>query len=710
MTDNLLVNSNFQDAYTFPSEGNEDVVIVRGGLIPYRTGNIRVPAGWKCFTYDNDRYTQIEMREAKTKERLFDGHPSLLYFKFSAPYKAGLMQTVHLQPGCYEFTAQAHGWNNHPIPGSEPGGPYASCRGNGLCSMGAWFDPFYALEGDLGDPTGDPWHDAPLNMVFRVGIGLTADPTSATIAWGRGAHIYNVFHKLPGQQIELYEPRDVTVFIETTTRWGYENADTYIGEATLEIVASPGPDPEPEPREYERTVHLIPQDTTLLELAEVVEVAAPRKETISWSADDSVINHPNLTKRTVHVWDVERIAGASGALAQWIDKYYPPLPKLVYHEFTTTKPPEPKPPTPTEPPTPAGYRNYMGPHLQTMVPGWDTYIENAHPTCAKAFSWNDVAGIKTRFPRLHVIGRHCTNNYGDTLENPNPAQGAKNWVDKFRGALHETCNRLAPLNLSKNEPWFYVESVNEVYPPTQRAATFDLAFIHELANTGLPIAPIVMTAAVGNPHESEFDLLLPLARACAAAKGAFGYHAYWYANARESGLMPYWQWLAGRWEEIDKVLVANGVRVKWFFGETGAVGGEFVPASAPGGLYSAWAVDLGPKCIEQGGIVKPVSVYIPKTQRCMPLVTPGMFAAATAQQDGGFILLPCDGWKSSKCYGGDFGRYLDDQRTFNVRTSETLAGRENRVLGGGPFTSGIGCGWDSFQLQAAEWRRMEALK
>ena len=88
---------------------------------------------------------------------------------------------------------------------------------------------------------------------------------------------------------------------------------------------------------------------------------------------------------------------------------------------------------------------------------------------------------------------------------------------------------------------------------------------------------------------------------------------------------------------------------------------------------------------------------------------PGAFAVATAQQDGGFILLPGDGWKSDRCYGGDFGRYLDDQRTFNVMASETDAGRRGDILGGAEFTSAIGCGWESFQIHGPEWQQMEAL-
>ena len=668
-------------------------------------GNIFTPPGWTTwYVHEPGIWDQPEVRDAWKNidpRRVYTGNKGVLFFTYYRRHWGGFYQQVPVTRGqTLEFSCFLHAWSNH----DGAGFPH---KHDGRWSEGVGYDVVSIHESNIEPDNGDPQHDAIRNATFRVGIDPYggSDPLADSVVWSDHYSNYNGY--LAPLVVEAIAQADsVTVFIESKRVFGFCHGDFYADDASLTVVASPEP-PEPEERQFSFVAHAAPQDVTLLELAEVIEQALPEKQTISLSLDHAALgnNNPHVTDATIHVWAADRIAGSRAGLEAWLQTYYPPLPTLIYHEFTTDTPPIPDP----EPPATAGYRNYMGPHLQTMVPGWDTYIKNAHPTCAKAFSWNDVAGVKTRFPHLHVIGRHCTNDYGNSLENPDPAQGAKNWVDKFRGALYETCDRLAPLNLSEDEPWFYVESVNEVYPPAQRAATFDLAFIHELASTGLPIAPIVMTAAVGNPHESEFALLLPLARACAAAKGAFGYHAYWYANSHESGLVPYWQWLAGRWEEIDKVLVANGVRVKWFFGETGAVGGEFVPASAPGGLYSAWSADLGPKCIEQGGIVKPVSVYIPKTQRGMPLAMPGAFAVATAQQDGGFILLPGDGWKSDRCYGGDFGRYLDDQRTFNVMASETDAGRRGDILGGAEFTSAIGCGWESFQIHGPEWQQMEAL-
>jgi len=149
----------------------------------------------------------------------------------------------------------------------------------------------------------------------------------------------------------------------------------------------------------------------------------------------------------------------------------------------------------------------------------------------KVFSMHDVAGIKRVSPHTVVIYRYFTNDYHDTLENPDPYRGAEKWIDKFRDSLYEICNQMASEFPDLAEPYFYVESLNEVYPSLNaplvtRAANFDIAFIDVLAETGLPVKPAVFTAAVGNPHESEYELLVPLARRCEEAGGMMGYHCF----------------------------------------------------------------------------------------------------------------------------------------------------------------------------------------
>jgi len=289
-----------------------------------------------------------------------------------------------------------------------------------------------------------------------------------------------------------------------------------------------------------------------------------------------------------------------------------------------------------------------------MTGGWDTFTHTVKPPVMKVLaSMQDVAGIKRQCIDTAVVWRHVTNAYGDTLECPDPMEGARNWVDKFRDSLYEVCTQLYHEFPGLAEPYFYVESLNEVYPSLNeahvlRAANFDIAFIDALKETGLPLKPVVFCAAVGNPHESEYELLVPLARKCQANDGLMGYHNYWFANPNESGLESWWKYHAGRWTEIDKVFVENGVYVRWYGGESGAVG------------------------------------------------------SAT-----GHGLLPNDGWKSHTCYGGDWNRYLTDILKMNQMISDWNKTHGNRYLGSVLFTTGEPyCGWPWFQIQGDETRSL----
>lgn len=298
--------------------------------------------------------------------------------------------------------------------------------------------------------------------------------------------------------------------------------------------------------------------------------------------------------------------------------------------------------TPPEPPTP-DTRTRIGLHLQTMTGGWDTFTAALQPAVGKVLaSMQDVAGIKRHSIDTAVVWRHVTNDYGDTLEHPDPAQGARNWVDKFRDSLYQVCDDLAAEFPGLTEPLFYVESLNEVYPSlnaplVQRAANFDLAFIEELENLGLPVKPVVFCAAVGNPHESEYHLLVPLARRCAEVGGLMGYHNYWRAIDGQSLLASEWEHYGGRWQEMDRVFVANGVHVRWYGGESGAY--------------------------------------------------------ATAH----------DGWKSPLCYNGNWDKYQADIVEMQRRIREWNSTHGGRFVGSVLFTTGESyTGWDNFQIRGDE--------
>jgi len=78
------------------------------------------------------------------------------------------------------------------------------------------------------------------------------------------------------------------------------------------------------------------------------------------------------------------------------------------------------------PSAPVDARNRVGLHLQTMAQGWDNYVTTSNAPVHKVLaSMQDVLGIKRANPNAIVIWRHVTNDYSDTLENPDPMTGAR---------------------------------------------------------------------------------------------------------------------------------------------------------------------------------------------------------------------------------------------------------------------------------------------
>ena len=292
---NLLANGNFQALYSFPSEGNEDVRrITATGSELIRVPNIRVPTGWTAFTYDDGTFSQIEMQLGETPERQFNGHTSVKWFAFGRRHKAGLMQDVQLTPGRYQLRAWAHGWSNHP---SACVG-HDSCRNNPLCSVGAGTLPYYAEVVPGEQPTGDPWADGLLNMTFWLGVSIQGGPDIT----GKSAHIYNAFHELPAVEFDLYETTAVTCGIGCATRFGFENADAYVGEISLERVDNlPEPPDYGAPRiQYRRVVNVVPQGAGIERALDVLVETWP--QTVTNSYDDAGIGA--LEDKTAVLWDI----------------------------------------------------------------------------------------------------------------------------------------------------------------------------------------------------------------------------------------------------------------------------------------------------------------------------------------------------------------------------------------------------------------------
>jgi len=363
--------------------------------------------------------------------------------------------------------------------------------------------------------------------------------------------------------------------------------------------------------------------------------------------------------------------------------------------------PEPEPGPEPEPPGAVAVR--VGPHLQRMRGGWAP----AKPGMAKLVGmFEECWNIWAQSPETQVVLRHFTNDYGAVFGADTPREGAEIWWSYFSDSVMRLAREIT---VPGRVLW--VEGPNEVYgtftSEIDRWVQIEMAFCDVIAETGLPIRPVVFCAAVGNTHESEFHKLVPLARKAVQVGGRFGYHPYWIPD----GLAEYWPWLPGRWQEMDKAFAAHGVTgLRWLMGEGGLVGGHFVPDSL---AFLSAAMEARPRgtllrdALSLDGRMRDGrdKYFVPRQNAASSLValmaenaTPDTAAASVS---GGFVLLPKDGWKSPTGYGGDFNRYLADLVEFNERL------RPNACCT--LFTTGgEGWGWGPFEIGDNEWPRIAA--
>jgi hypothetical protein len=660
---NLLNNGGFETAWGEDGSHRCHVFPVDDPPCFADFGNIFTPSGgWVTwFRHDPGTWDQPEVRDAWKSgdpHRVRSGEKAVLLFTFYRRHDAGFYQRVHVAPGTrLRLASWAHAWSNH-LSGADGGHPHDPRWSDGSL---VGYDAVAIKEGEAPLLNGDPQNDANGNFLFSIGIDPAGgtDPFDDRVVWGTAYHIYNGYAQ--ELAVETQAATDtVTVFLRSTTLWPFNHNDAYWDDVALEAVGEPGPEPwRGQPRiQYERTYILMPPDGDC-DLVDAVSHATwdERRFTLGGSADDAGIG--DLDYRRIIAINPE--AWADDLAAFYREYYtgveYVPLPGCTADNAgdklrALLEGGEPPPPHPPLPPPPRTTRGHVGLHLQTMAGGWDEFVRELRPPVCKVLaSMQDVRGIKRHCLDTTVVWRHVTNFYGDTLECPDPMRGARNWIDKFRDSLYEVCDQMAQEFPSLKRPYFYVESLNEVYPSlnaphVERAATFDIAFIDALAETGLPVAPAVFCAAVGNPHESEYELLVPLARKCEEAGGLAGYHNYFWANQQVSGLESWWEWHAGRWQGMDDVFTSHGIHARWYGGESGAVGSA-----------------------------------------------------------DGYHLLANAGWRAPECYGGDWGRYLADILRADELIRDWNAGHGDRYLGYVIFTTGAEyTGWAEFQIGADEMR------
>lgn len=354
------------------------------------------------------------------------------------------------------------------------------------------------------------------------------------------------------------------------------------------------------------------------------------------------------------------------------------------------------------PPEPRKTRGHIGLHFQNNCAGMAEFFEQVQPSVIKF-----VGGFERAIPLLaaspHTNGvqRHYSgNDYGGILDADDPHVGAQRWLAQFEAS--------AVALAGQTDETLYWECINEVMPSlneaaVRRAVNLDMAFIDVVMDLGIDnLRPAVFCQAVGNPHESEYPLLVPLARKCAQAGGLMGYHNYWLSNPDYGGPDHLWPYLAGRWTEMDKVFVANGIHVRWYGGESGTVGGRSSDGEAGNretDIEISNSIRSLARAFERGMDVGRAQFRTDDSR--LYGIAIGDTSPRALERGDWVALYPHDGWKSPECLGGDWDRYLAEIARMDELTAEWNAANGDRFVGSVLFTTS-GPGWDSFDIGTQE--------
>ena len=248
--EDLVVNGGFEADWGEESSHRVKVFPVDGE--PYLTelGEFHTPPGWLAwFRHDPGTWDQPEVGDIRKEHvpyRVHGGEKAARLFTFYRSHDAGFMQQIPVQPGApLTLTAYAHAWSNHPLDG------YDDCTDDPRCSSGVGTGGHFLLPEDIPPLNGDPWNDAVGNFAFQVGIDPSGgtDPLADRVMWGTKAYVYNEYHKLPTVSVEA-EGETATIFLRSTTLWGFKHNDAYWDDVELLGVRgapNPNPDPPPEP-------------------------------------------------------------------------------------------------------------------------------------------------------------------------------------------------------------------------------------------------------------------------------------------------------------------------------------------------------------------------------------------------------------------------------------------------------------------------------
>lgn len=340
----------------------------------------------------------------------------------------------------------------------------------------------------------------------------------------------------------------------------------------------------------------------------------------------------------------------------------------------------------------------VGLHLQGGEPGVSEYYNATQSGILKTF-WLQGYELLGGSPNTHFVFRQYVSHPGQYLWHSGGVEaGATAFIETFRSSLLTEADR-SPRPI-------FAESLNEEYSHDQRhieqSIAFDSAFVRILSALHPNVRAVVFNAPVGNPHESQFELLVPLAELVMQYDGAFGYHSYWGANPGNTYLESWWPWLAGRFTEIDKVLNANGVYgMRWLMGEGGGVGAWVTSGMTYRQRAAVNLISVSQRRFSRSFManMKRRAQPLFDGQRFEVITRPRLIARADrADQSESIILLPDSGWKNRDCYDGDWGRYEGDIVLYQSLIQGYNAGMTL-------FTTN-GPGWGSFNIGQAEMEKL----
>jgi len=254
----------------------------------------------------------------------------------------------------------------------------------------------------------------------------------------------------------------------------------------------------------------------------------------------------------------------------------PVLVDAMVRKGDTDPDPDPDPEPPDIPTIALRSSNTIGLHSGEQRKNWPDYWTGAAPNGMKVFSCGFAMECRRLVsdPRAVVVWRRYSDNDDAAMNDPVVL------LDRYSTEIQAHAANTGMTETQVIEalgPNTGLESRNERIPTfspdeLRRVVDYDVGFYEAVySRYGAALKAVGLTGAVGNPHETEVEIMLPAARAAMLYDGFVGYHAYWTANRDRNYLVEYWDIHAGRWCRWDDVFTANGIYPRYALGEGGIV-------------------------------------------------------------------------------------------------------------------------------------------